>query len=169
MRLIIVTGTPGTGKTTFSKGLSNSLGYYYLDLSDLMKKKGLCSEFDEKRDCWVIDTLKLSLIFKDFLKDLSINLPQGLVIDSHLSQFLGLSVDACFVTTVNIRILKKRLESRGYSSEKVRENLDAEIFDVCYNDCIELGYNPILIDSDVSDYDFKALYELARKVCVNKI
>ena len=36
--------------------------------------------------------------------------------------------------------LKKRLEKRGYSKQKIRENMDAEIFDVCLNEAKEEGH-----------------------------
>ena len=37
--IIIVTGTPGTGKTTLSKLLAEKKGFEYLDLNDFSKKK----------------------------------------------------------------------------------------------------------------------------------
>ena len=41
----------------------------------------------------------------------------------------------------SLKTLKKRLEKRGYSKEKVRENLDAEIFDTCRIEALEAGHN----------------------------
>ena len=41
MKPIIITGTPGTGKTTLAKLLSKSNGYQYLDVSKFIEKENL--------------------------------------------------------------------------------------------------------------------------------
>jgi adenylate kinase len=46
-------------------------------------------------------------------------------------------VDLCYVTKCDLKTLKKRLEKRRYSKEKIRENLDAEILDVCLIEALE--------------------------------
>ena len=57
---------------------------------------------------------------------------KDLVIDSHLSHHLPAKyVDLCYVMKCDLKKLKKRLINRGYSNNKVRENLDAEILQVC--------------------------------------
>ena len=38
MRIIIVTGTPGTGKTTIAKKLAKKLNFHYLDVNNVIKK-----------------------------------------------------------------------------------------------------------------------------------
>ena len=57
-----------------------------------------------------------------------------IIIDSHLSHYLPRKyVDLCIVTKCDIKVLKNRLKNKKYSKSKVRENLDAEIFDICLN------------------------------------
>ena len=71
-----------------------------------------------------------------------------LVIDSHLSHYLPKKyVKLCVVTKCDLKVLKKRLEKRKYSKGKVRENLDAEIFDVCLNEAKELGHKVKVVDT----------------------
>ena len=71
-----------------------------------------------------------------------------LVIDSHLSHYLKPSlVNLCIVTRCSLRALKRRLTRRGYDDKKIRENLDAEIFEVCMNDARHIGHKPVAVDT----------------------
>jgi len=151
MKAIIVTGVPGTGKTTFAKNLAEKYKLAYTDVNQLIAKHNLSVGRDKKRDCEIIDTDTLKRVLEDEIKDSS----STMVIDSHLSQCIGSEfVKICFVTKCDIRELKKRLEKRGYSKEKVRENLDAEIFDVCLVEANELSHRTEIINTDkVVDYN----------------
>ena len=57
--VIIVTGTPATGKTTFAKRLAQEKGYKYLDLTVFIKEKGLYEGNDTERDSLIVDEDKL--------------------------------------------------------------------------------------------------------------
>jgi broad-specificity NMP kinase len=46
-----------------------------------------------------------------------------------------------------LKKLKKRLEKRNYSKSKIRENLDAEIFDVCLVEAKEKGHKIKVIET----------------------
>ena len=73
---------------------------------------------------------------------------KNLVIDSHMSHCIPSKyIDVCIVTKCNLKVLKKRLEKKGYSKEKVRENLDAEIFDVCLTEAEEAGHKLLIVDT----------------------
>lgn len=138
MKVIIVTGSPGAGKTTFAKALCEATGYTYVDLTALIERESLSQGFDKARDCAIVDTLVLGKSLKKELSVLS-GVP-GVVIDSHMSQDLGIVPDLCVVVSCPLDVLRSRLAARGYSKEKVEENLQCEIFDVCYADCIESGF-----------------------------
>ncbi|MFQ5872058.1 MAG: AAA family ATPase, partial [Candidatus Geothermarchaeales archaeon] len=47
MDTICVTGTPGTGKTTFSRELARKLDLTYLDLNTLLLDEGCTEGYDE--------------------------------------------------------------------------------------------------------------------------
>ena len=135
--IIVVSGTPGTGKTTFAKKLADEKGYKYLDVKELIKNENLSDGYDKKRDTLIIDTEKLNNALIAIIKK-----EKNLVIDSHMAHYLPSKyVDLCYITKCSLPILKKRLEERGYSKEKVRENLDAEIFDTCRIEALEAGHN----------------------------
>lgn len=68
---ILVTGTPGTGKTTTSSALADATQLRHINVGDLVKEKNLHEGWDEQLDCYVINedlvlsqTLTLTLIPK---------------------------------------------------------------------------------------------------------
>jgi len=141
--IIAVSGTPGTGKTTIAKQLAEELGYAYVDVNKVIDEQELAEGYDEQRDCKIVDTEKLNAVLIRMIKQ-----EKDLVIDSHLSHFLPKKyVDRCIITICELPELKKRLEKRGYKASKVRENLDAEIFDSIAEEAKELGHEVFIIDT----------------------
>lgn len=142
--VIIVTGSVGTGKTTIAKKLAKELKYKYIDVNKIISEKKLASGYDKKRKCKIIDTTKLNKALISLIKK-----DKNLVIDSHLSHFLPSKyVDKCIVTKCDLKELEKRLKKREYSKDKIRENLDAEIFDVCLEEAKEKGHNIEIVRTD---------------------
>ncbi|MFP4112281.1 MAG: AAA family ATPase [Candidatus Woesearchaeota archaeon] len=158
--IIAVTGTPGTGKTTLAKKLAKRLGYKLFDVNKFLdENKSAISGFDYNRDSKIIDVNKLTKDIKRFIKENDI---RDIVIDSHMSHILPKNiVDLVIVARTNLKVLKKRLEKRKYSKEKVRENLDSEIFEICLNETIEKKHKFIQIDT-TNNIDRSHLSEIVK-------
>jgi adenylate kinase len=138
-KVIAVSGTPGTGKTTLTKYLEKKLGFARLDLHHYYKQ--ISTGYDRSKQCYDIDLKKLEKLVKEKSKE------NNLIIDSHISHLLK-KVDLCVVLTCsNLKKLEKRLQDRKYSKKKVRENLDAEIFQICLNESKEKKHKIIVIDT----------------------
>ena len=144
MKIIIITGTPGTGKTVLAKKLANLLNFTYIDVNQIIKSNKLKSNYDKKRSTYIININKLNRILISLVK----NTKKSLIIDSHLSHYLPSKlVDLCIVTKCDLKVLIKRLKKRKYSLNKIRENIDSEIFDICLNEAIEDNHNIMIIDT----------------------
>ena len=144
MKIIIITGTPGTGKTVLAKKLANLLNFTYIDVNQIIKSNKLKSNYDKKRSTYIINTNKLNRILIDLIK----NSNRSLIIDSHLSHCLpNKLVNLCIVTKCNLKVLVKRLKKRKYNFNKIRENMDSEIFDICLNEAVEDKHNVMIIDT----------------------
>ena len=52
---ILVTGTPGTGKTVTAHTLAEKTGLNYINVGDLAKEKHLYDGWDEEYGCQVLD------------------------------------------------------------------------------------------------------------------
>ncbi|HJO01418.1 MAG: AAA family ATPase [Candidatus Woesearchaeota archaeon] len=147
MKTIIVGGTPGTGKTTLAKRLAKKLNFHYLDVNKIIEKYNISEGYDKKRDTKIIDTKKLNLALTKEIRNFKQS-KEGIIIDSHLSHYLPKKyVDLCIVTKCNLKELENRLKKKKYSKSKIRENLDAEIFDVCLNEAKENRHKVIVIDT----------------------
>jgi adenylate kinase len=137
MKAIIVSGTPGTGKTTIAKKISKEIKGQYVDVNETVKKHRLSEGYDRKRKSMIIDTKKLNKVLIEMINKSK----KILVIDSHLSHYLPKGyVKVAVICKCDINELRKRLKKREYSKEKIEENIEAEIMDVCYNEAKEKGH-----------------------------
>lgn len=153
--VIVVTGTSGTGKTAIAEKLAKKLKYNYLDVNKIIKENDLREKYIKKLDSYEVDVKKLNKILTSL-----INKNKRLVIDSHLSHYLPRKyVDYCVICKTKLEVLRKRLEKRGYSKSKIRENLDSEIFDVCLTEALENKHRIIIVDTS----------EKSVNLCINDI
>ena len=139
--VIVVTGTPGVGKTTYARKLGDELERPVLSVTDLCAQAGLSEEWDAANQCFLVDV--------EALEELLVERAQAnseVIIEGHLSHELPPRfVERCVVLKCSLPELKKRLEAREYSAAKVRENLDCEIFDVCFSEALERGHEPEVV------------------------
>jgi len=153
VKTVLITGVPGTGKTFLAKQLSLSLDYTYFDVGKELEKNNITSHFDKKKACFVVDEAKLV----QFLQKVRVKAieegDKGLILDSHLSHYLPVTqANVCLVTTCSdLKALEKRLKERGYSPIKIRENLDAEIFDICLLEAKENAHHIVVYDTAITD------------------
>src|SRR3989344_5502388 len=140
---IIVTGNPATGKTTIAKKIAKQKNLKYIDVNELIKENKLYSYYNEKDKSYVVDVKRLNKFLINLIKK-----NKKVVLDSHLTHYLPAKyVDECIVTKCNLKELKKRLEKRKYSKEKIRNNLDCEIFDVCGIEALENKHKVKVVDT----------------------
>lgn len=160
--IIIVSGTPGTGKTTLSKQLAKKLKYKYIDVKKIITKYRLKESYDKTRNTYVVDIKKLNPILIKLIQETK----KDLIIDSHLSHDLPKKyVDLCIITKCSLKTLEKRLKKKRYNKKKIRENLDCEIFDVCLNEAKVEGHKILVVDTTKRiDINKMKLTSIASKV-----
>ncbi|WP_297534718.1 adenylate kinase family protein [Thermococcus sp.] len=134
--IIAVTGTPGVGKTTVSKLLAQKLGYEYVSLKDYAMEKGIG---EMKGDELEVEVDELAYNFERDFKG------KNVVVDGHLSHFLN--ADLVVVLRAHPKLIGERLTERGYSREKVGENVEAELVDVILVEALEENENVVEVDT----------------------
>lgn len=132
---IAITGTPGTGKTSACRVLVNR-GYVALDLNLEAERLGHLGppDGDGVRE---VDTEGLA-------RDLE---PAAKVtfLYSHFAHLLPSNI--VIVLRCHPKFLRQRLEARGWSPAKVRENVEAEAIDLITQEAVEGGAPVFEIDT----------------------
>ena len=156
MTAVFITGTPCTGKTTIASRLNGRV----IKINDLARSHGFIMGVDEQKGYDIIDIEKLSLHVCQLIKDCD----EVLIFEGHVTHLLD-GADKVIVLRANPDILKKRLEGRGYSPSKIRENLEAEALGVCSAEAIEK--HDEVYELDVSDLTVDEAAELVGEVIEN--
>ena len=144
-KLIIITGTPGTGKSTLARAIAKKYKLFRLDLHKYYQKVSV--SYNKQKQCYDVDLQKLEQLVQKTMQEH----PQGVIFDSHISHLLPKRiVQLCIVLTCsNLKELEKRLKRRKYSQAKIKENLEAEIFQVCLEEAQERGHKIKVIDTSL--------------------
>lgn len=168
MKIIVLSGTPGTGKTTVSKKISEIIDAEIISLNELVISKKLTLGYDKKRETYIVDFEKLSpyLLKKiEKLKKKSVNL---LIIEGHFSDIVPNGIiDLAIILRCKPNILYKRLEKRGYKVNKIIENIQAEILGNCANFFIQKKINIPIFEIDTSFLDVENLSQIILELINN--
>ena len=126
---VVVTGTPGTGKTVISKSLARQLHANYLPLTKLVIARRLYAGVDQERRTKVVDLKRTrAWLRKSLHKGEEITIVDTHVPDAIPRELVGKVV----VLRCHPSVLEARLRKKGWRVLKVRENVLAEILDSCY-------------------------------------
>ncbi|OGD59338.1 hypothetical protein A3K78_08490 [Candidatus Bathyarchaeota archaeon RBG_13_52_12] len=133
-QIILVTGVPGTGKTTISALLAAELGAEHIELTRLVKESGFSQGWDEARATVIADLKAL----RNALYNILDNTTSPLIIDGHYSPDVAPRDETTLVIVLRCApwVIREKLLTRGYSPRKVRENVEAELLGTCLADAL---------------------------------
>ncbi|KAJ9073210.1 factor activating pos9 [Entomophthora muscae] len=137
---VLITGTPGTGKTTLSELLATVTGFQHIVVGDLVKQKELHDGYDEEFDTYILNEDKLN----DELEDMLVE--GGKIVDFHSCEvFPERFFDIVVLLQTDNSKLYKRLAARGYSQKKITENVECEIMQVVMEEVYDSYKEEIII------------------------
>lgn len=116
---IVITGTPGTGKSAVADILGKALGRRVVHVNDFAKREKLI--IGKSRGSYIVDLKKLKRKLEKI---------DG-ILESHLLCEFPLSNSIVFVLRCNPKVLARRMQKRKYLRQKIRENLEVEALDYC--------------------------------------
>ncbi|KAK4164865.1 POS9-activating factor FAP7 [Cladorrhinum sp. PSN259] len=145
---IIVTGTPGVGKTSHCELLAERTGLKHLSINDVVKEKECHEGWDEEYQSWIVDEDKLLDAIEDDVKQ------GGYIIDWHACDLFPKSwIDLVVVLRADTQTLYDRLSARKYPEVKLQENLDSEIMDVLIQEARDSYDEEIVVELQSNDAD----------------
>ncbi|KAJ3537437.1 hypothetical protein NM208_g6315 [Fusarium decemcellulare] len=153
---IIITGTPGVGKTTHCESLAERTGLRHLSVNQVVKDKECHEGWSDEYHSWIVDEDKTGLTWRLQLLDAIEDDVKagGCIIDWHACDLFPKSwIDLVVVLRVDSTTLYDRLTARNYPESKLQENLDSEIMEVLLQEAHEAFDQEIVIEltSNASD------------------
>jgi len=125
--VIVITGTPGTGKSTHAQLLVEeaALPLRHINVGEWVKEKELYEEFDQEWESYTVDEDRLLDELEPIITE------GGVILDWHTCEvFPERWPDLVVVLRCDHSTIWDRLEKRGYSLKKIQENNEAEIMEV---------------------------------------
>ncbi len=145
---IAVSGTPGTGKSTFARELAETLDAELIDLNALIEVSGAYElDGDGTR---AVDPEDLRGEFSKAIK----KIPGSFVAEGLLAHLLPKEVlTHVVILRTRPEVLEKRLRERGYPEKKLEDNLGAEALDVILWEAAQAHGEERVYEIDTSDLD----------------
>ena len=141
---IVVTGTPGTGKTTLCRRISKITDFTHIDLGRYVVRNSLYVGYDENRSTYVVDTESTKSALSKILK----NTEKGYLFDgsfAHLVVPPRMVLGAVVLRTHPLEIIE-RLSKRS-SVSKSLENAQAEALDIILGETVSIFKRVYEIDT----------------------
>jgi adenylate kinase len=158
-RVVIISGTPGVGKTSIANYLQAE-HYTVLNFNQLILDENLFLGYDHFRESVIIDEELVHKFFQDYLT----KFPGLTFIEGHTTELIPSEfVHRIFVIRCNPAVLRERLNSRDYSYFKVEENVEAEIMEECYLALRERYPDKLIIQLDSTEHSVSYLANLILK------
>jgi adenylate kinase len=152
---IIITGSPGTGKSTLSKKLAVELGLELIEIKKIIIQKKLINKKHE------VDIEKLAMALR-FLKN-----KRNYLVEGHLACELRIPADTIIVLRTHPKVLKTRFRKRKYGKKKTEDNLVVEMIDYCTQK-IEAVYKLKPLELDTSKHGIEESVDLIKKAIKHK-
>ncbi|MFH1694931.1 MAG: AAA family ATPase [Candidatus Micrarchaeota archaeon] len=132
---IIITGTPGTGKTVIGKKLAGKLKYELVNEKDFALKTKTGKRKGKEIE---IDTEKFEKKMNKWLKE-----KKQIIIEGHLLCEMKIKADLVFLLRAKREILEKRLKKKGYNEVKIQDNIFCEETGYCRKKALK-NYNKVI-------------------------
>ena len=170
MKIIIIAGTPGTGKTTVAKSLSTIIEAKILSLNEIAISEEFSFDYDDQREAIIVDFKKFLPFVIKKIRKIEYENPKYLIIESHFSDIIpDKYIDFIFILRCDPDELVKRLKRRNYNKKKITENAQAEILGSSVNYFIQKKIKKLIFEIDTSKLGIQDVAKTILGIINNKI
>lgn len=149
---ILITGTPGVGKSTLAKRIAETLGITHIDVTDYIKMNKLYESYDNELCTYIFDEKRIAKHLGRVVRKLD-----SVIIDTHSPGVASkINLDFIFLLKCDTKTLYERLADREYSDKKIQENIECECLNVVGGELEDIfeDIEPICVNgSEISDPD----------------
>ena len=140
---ILVTGTPGVGKSKLADALAQKLEMNVINVGQFAKENNCLGDWDTEYESHELDEDPLL----DLLEEKVGKSDGGCVVEHHVPElFPERWFDLVLVLRCNNTVLYDRLMDRGYEGRKLEENCQAEIFQTVLDEAKESYREEIVVE-----------------------
>jgi len=158
MKIIIISGTPGCGKSSVANELSKLVNAKVISLNELAISNDFSFEYDNERKTYIVDFKIFLPYIKKKIKKIKKENPQFLIIESHFSDIIpNKYIDHAFILRCDPDELVNRLKRKNYNLKKITENVQTEILGNCVNYFIQKKTKKPLFEIDTTNLSIKSV------------
>jgi len=170
MKNIVISGTPGCGKTSVAKEISNLIKAKIMSLNELAISDEFSFEYDEERKTYIVDFEIFLPYILDKIEDIKQENPPYLIIESHFSDIIPERfIDYVFILRCDPDELFRRLEIKNFDREKITENIQAEILGNCANYFIQKRIKAPIYEIDTTNTNIEAVAQIIVEIIFENI
>lgn len=170
MKIIIISGTPGCGKTSVTDELSKLIDARIISLNELAVSDHFSFEYDKERKTYIVDfKIFLPYILKK-IKIIKMNDPKFLIIEGHFSDIIpNKLINHVFILRCDPDELVKRLKKKDYNLDKITENLQSEILGNCANYLVQKKIKKPIFEIDTTNLNIESVAKTINDILFAKI
>ena len=167
MKNIIISGTPGCGKTSVAKEISNLINVKIISLNELAISDNFSFEYDKERKTFIVDFEIFLPYVLNRIEQIKQDSSPYLIIESHFSDIIPEEfIDYAFILRCDPDELFRRLEKKNYNIKKIIENTQAEILGNCVNFFIQKQIKTPMFEIDTTNINIETVAKTIIEIVV---
>ena len=169
MKNIIISGTPGCGKTSVARKISSLIDAEIISLNELAISDKFSFEFDKERDTYIVDFEIFLPFILDKINEIKNHNYKYLIIESHFSDIIPNDyIDFVFILRCDPDKLIKRLKEKNYNIKKIMENVQAEILGNSVNYFLQKKLTSTLFEIDTTKLSIESVAKIIIDIIIDK-